>query len=514
MRKLLFHRGLDDQFGTYVTDYITGSMFLIYGACLAILAVKIRRAMKPHKSSWARSSRESSRSDILLMGKTQKCNRSSRKKESYEVSNSLASLKSDYFTMEVENSPPLSFHEEFFLPKNLAQHTFLFNVTTTSLFVACGLMNVLGGLAHQYVQSEHDVFDDRILTTFTTKTSEIKIAVEKDIGTRNHLLPWYVLWETANIFGGLVAASFVFLIPCSLSVDAKSRTYCSSWSRKSFISENFWLEKRDGFQKFAFFTNICHFSFVVKRGLQVFAFAIAVLSLLHHSWNIYVFISAFQNDNALLAHLPKAEGSANWSLEDAKEVAEDWKPINLGSLWSTGATTYFLALSVFFYACFSSYKMVSYLKFSSKTSHDKRPDLVQCNLDAKKDTSSTESFLDNSFAESYITSFEHFGHSSVVTVNKPSHKYISKRISRQFVMKTASLIRCFASWIILFSGVIHFSFGNRCGFDDAFETHGCPFPNTFNHNSLYHVILAVGMTFLFFGELLVAYYKCSRLSKI
>ncbi len=43
-RKLLYHRGVDDQAGTYVTDYVECGICVILGTALLVVASKRRSA--------------------------------------------------------------------------------------------------------------------------------------------------------------------------------------------------------------------------------------------------------------------------------------------------------------------------------------------------------------------------------------------------------------------------------------------------------------------------------------
>lgn len=60
-----------------------------------------------------------------------------------------------------------------------------------------------------------------------------------------------------------------------------------------------------------------------------------------------------------------------------------------------------------------------------------------------------------------------------------------------------SLVRFIGAWVLFFGGCIQVFWANTCACN---QPTNCPFPVWFNHNGLYHLFQAIGMTVLFASE--------------
>uniref|UniRef100_H2XXU7 Uncharacterized protein n=2 Tax=Ciona intestinalis TaxID=7719 RepID=H2XXU7_CIOIN len=204
MRKLLYHRGVDDSTATYVTDYVIGGILILYSVVLLGIAIFSKRAARRQKSNKIANSTFDTSANL------------SNRTENVET-DFLALGLSPASSQERQNSQE-SWQNSSAVPLLLL---------TSLMFGLCGIMHILGGSTHEWAQTTAD---------YSSTSTDPLMILTSTVSARRALLLSFVSWQLANIFGGFVAACFLLMvryvfieeIEAGLDEDKQSRERSSS----------------------------------------------------------------------------------------------------------------------------------------------------------------------------------------------------------------------------------------------------------------------------------------------
>ncbi|XP_002125737.2 uncharacterized protein LOC100178977 [Ciona intestinalis] len=491
MRKLLYHRGVDDSTATYVTDYVIGGILILYSVVLLGIAIFSKRAARRQKSNKIANSTFDTSANL------------SNRTENVET-DFLASGLSPASSQERQNS-----QESWQTPSAVP-----LLLLTSLMFGLCGVMHILGGSTHEWAQRTADYS--------STSSTEPLLILTSTVSARRALLLSFVSWQLANIFGGFVAACFLLMvryvfmeeIEAGLDEGKQGRERSSSKeSNQSYelnVTSSEVLLQVDNTKKTREYElnnpTRKKWCSIVGRVLILLSVVVTAINTVYHGWNIFSFVADLNTDAQQISHLMQnakglsettiTEMSGNGvpqvttyvTLDTNKESArfgDDLKgvttmPVDFGGfssqaasqvnyteMWGMDAAVPLLGICVFIYAMVVTYFVLSHLKWNESF-----PKQARFTMGAQN------------------------------ALCLPLQNRCPRKASR-CVWFSKSLIRTFRSigaWIVLCSGSIQFSFTSKCSGDNAFKQLGCPFPDAFNHNAVYHVVLGLGMTFIFLGE--------------
>jgi len=318
LRKLLYHRVVDDEVATYVTDYVTGGLCLVFSAMTALAGLKAcfskresRKYSGADNCSVKASCFTTDNGTLIAVMKDAKISTSC--KFPIEFAKISPTSGEEVDIAEISNC---SIDERGFWQQQF--DSLVFRCIVSMVFATCGIMHVLGGLVHQYVKTVDMTQDQNQLLagilSFDDKTN-LSFVVSNTVQMKKAFQLCYVAWQMADIAAGILAASFVACVPYAIAagksdilrwrmsqggVNALERSVESSRSRASTDASTAAL-----FASFSKDSNSCNGvnSRSFKHIFQTLAFVMAVLSVAYYCWNISAYVGSIASDKKLVQKL-------------------------------------------------------------------------------------------------------------------------------------------------------------------------------------------------------------------
>ncbi|XP_039267705.2 uncharacterized protein LOC120342790 [Styela clava] len=418
-----YPRQLDATFGTYFTNYLCGICCFIYGLLLYLPTIRLK-VLK--KSRGKKGIHHETRIDNVA--KNQLCN----------IRKLVRSISASLIT--------------------------------------CGLMNVLSGFVHHH---EQYVNPDLPPCTYGSAKDPKQInetdmdCLDEYDALRPFLVPWFMIWQMANISGSIFAGFMLFNAFLTIICESANFSKTSTTFRVTTKFQNNLYTASVFFGIFVLIQVVAH----------VWKAADYALGDLNSGT-----VSISTDGGSIVTH------DKDYHIE-IKSVEEKFK-----ELWTLNIVIKSLAVSVLTYCvivttlCILHYKSPEFGNETtpSHSTHTARcsantfgQDLLQPSRNESLSTQSSnnEEQTNNIDSTNLSTSFEVFQHD--IEMHARQNRIL------------IPLLRCMSMWTIFFSGVTQLIFAARCGVDDGKD---CPLPKNFNHNAVFHTILTLGMTFWFFTE--------------
>ena len=488
LRKLLYHSGIDDETATYVTNYVAGFLSAFLCFLYVLLLVRSKRKMRPLSNETTKQEKyDYFQEKDLEMKQPKGVLFGNLKEKTQEVNESFSSL--------------------------------LHHFATIGVFLSFFFMLASGGYVHQKVQEIDglSVFLNSIL--FDKENFDVqnfKDFFAHQSTAREKLFVCYVVWEMGNMFGGLLA-SFYFV---SISSSFKNIYYSKKISMFCYKKKNFF----------------CKLFLVVAFAIGVFSLVFTVLNIVRFKNNIatdivilkelnkletepniqqfFIFVNSSSKEKiqpltivqSLKLILTPAINNKSCSLN---ETLKDFVALDLRTLWNMTISSLLFLLSVAAYSILTSVGILN-LRRSLKR------DALGCDgtTPGKQlslaDTSSSETRACTDLIESAVIQLEgkketDFLDRCACPKNRDQHfeKVLTgrNRAGHRFLQQW--MFCCVGSWIIFLSGLMQFVLSFNCSHENAFAAHGCLMPDAFNHNALFHVLLAIGIFVFFLGKTLM-----------
>lgn len=500
-RKLLYHRGIDDEVATYTTDYVAGFLSLFLGILyvIIILHTKIKASIA--------------------------CSSEKKKGSHYEAG--FQTIKSF-----VNNKLQVRKYDSQVLESCLNK------IATAGTFLCYSLMLLCGGYAHQNLQELKGIssisFHELAETEFND-AKQIRDLVSDRFTTREKMFLLYTLWQMANFFVGCLGSFYLTLFSCSLKELHKTIRFSKFFqNRINFFTKPFlFLGLLGGLVSLVLcISKITSFKKSMdldKVALKRFDETIA---------DFYNYSASKNIDQAFVTKNPKQKMSnLNLTLELLLQLENEtgsnslykelneYTSVNFNKIWNSTALSVFFMLSITTYAILTSIGSVK-LKRLFDSSHFEQvcydyavnnaaQNIDETNPDETEEVKSlqpsafsrlSESSKTNELPTNFDQYCDHdatnktFIYPSATTTNwKPQ---LPKYYFRQWALC------CVGTWIIFLSGLLQLALASVCSKENAFQTRGCPLPNSFNHNALFHILLAMGISVIFLGKVLAHVKDC------
>ena len=513
LRKLLYHRGIDDEFATYVTDYIAGVFCLVYATIYLGNLIYFKMTIVDNSKCKKPLSKSASFSEFL-------------QKEKYQANHEKRSVTE----------------------KRSLEGTRSINMTTFLMFFFCGLMLILGGFVHRNVQGVAGLisYNKLFFTSKLINESEFVESVFKPtLKSKKELRCLYLTWQIANISAGLCASSLFLLISLYtkhlqryrqtlclngstcvyntsklklrvrvislvvllLSISCATVTIVAhiknilefyfSISKEGTVLEK-WLQNSDRLERTAQ-RNLSYFLLSIKQNkLSIitdekikFTFENIESSSLTNQIELDTEIEILQTHYNFLGLLDDPKTTVLGLNDDSlKHYVAKYSGLNYNEIWANNGALVLFGVAIFSYSCFATFILFVQILRRRTCLNKITRQSERIVFEINKSSSAEEGLMETSFDLKYLSSEE-----SKIHQKEKRQKLSSK--NRKLITRWG--LKGVGAWTVMSSGFFQFGLASQCAGINSME---CPFPKAFNHNALFHVLLLFGISLLFVGDML------------